>query len=59
MDKKMYDSKEMHTKDYHKGKDQFAGEQMGSTVRYIERHDRQNKQAASKIKSQRYMGRYS
>ena len=51
-------SKGMSNKDYQPGMDQFAGKQMGTANKYMERADRNVAKEASKIKSQAYKGRY-
>ena len=48
----------MSDKDYQPSKAQFAGKEMGSANKYMERADRTVSKEASKIKSQAYKGRY-
>lgn len=58
MKDKMYKDKGMMDKDYQPGMEQFAGKVFGRANDYMERHDREVNKEASKIKSQRYVGRY-
>lgn len=48
----------MSNKDYQPSAKQFAGKQMGTANKYMERTDRNMDKEASKVKSQAYKGRY-
>lgn len=48
----------MSNKDYQPPAKQFAGKQMGTANKYMERTDRNMDKEAAKIRSQAYKGRY-
>ena len=46
------------TEDYQPSEREFAGEQMGKTVDYISRRDREQTDLARSVEKQNYRGRY-
>jgi len=52
------DSKDMKTESYQPSEREFAGKQEGKTLQYVEKRDRIQSEAASKVRQQAYKGRY-